>query len=352
MATAQIPPRNEQQLDLYPRPVEPYIPEFEQVESRWTWKHFLALAGVSVAVHILFVLLLAAIVIVLPKNSPIVLTASQILNSEKNIYVDLAPDKAKAPVERPKTDIISDKDRRASTRTPSIDRKTLDRLRDNRAPGPPAASSAPAQAPAPAMQPQPQPQQPAGQQTQGQVNQPTPPATSQTAQVHTPNFGRGRTLPNFGSPSTAGDAVQQAARAAAEGHGAGGGDYGSGPARANTPNRDSLEIVSDTLGVDFAPYLARMRVQVYENWFAVMPEIANAPWRTKGVVVIEFTIMKDGSLTGLRLLQSSGNVALDRAAYAAISASNPMSQLPADFKADYLTMRAHFYYNPDRASIR
>lgn len=355
MATAQIPPRNEQQLELYPRPVEPYIPEFEQVESRWTWKHFAALAGLSLAVHLLFVLFLVAIIIALPKNSPIVLTASQILNSEKNVYVDLAPDKAKPPVEKPKTDIISDKDRIASSRNPSIDRRTLDRLRDNRAPGPPAASQppAPAQAPAPAAQPQQaQPQQPQGQQQQEQVGQPAPPATSQTAQVHTPNFGRGRTLPNFGSPATAGDAVRQAARAAAESHGNGSGDYGSGVGRANTPNRDALEIVSDTLGVDFAPYLSRMHVQVYDNWFRVMPESVFPPLRKKGMVTLEFTIMKDGSVTGLKILQSSGDVALDRAAYAAITASNPMPQLPTNFKADYLTMRARFFYNPDKAEMR
>ena len=352
MATAQIPPRDEQQLELYPRPVEPYIPEFEQVESRWTWKHLLALAGLSLAVHVLFLLFLVAIIIALPKNSPIVLTASQILDSERNVYMDLAPDKQK-PLEKPKTNIISDKDRVAASRNPSIDRKTLDRLRDNRAPGPPAPSAAaPAQAPAPAIQPQVQQQPAPGQQQQAQVGQPAPPATSQTAQAHVPNFGRGRALPNFGAPSTAGDAIQQAARAAAEGHGAGGGDYGSGIARANTPNREAIEIVSDTLGVDFAPYMSRLKVQVYNNWFAIMPEIANAPWRTKGVVIVEFTIMKDGSVTGLKLLQSSGNVALDRAAYGAISASNPMPQLPPDFKADYLTMRAHFYYNPDRADIR
>ncbi len=353
MATAQIPPRNEQQLELYPRPVEPYIPEFEQVESRWTWKHFLALAGLSVAVHILFLLFLAAIIIALPKNSPIVLTASQILNSEKNVYVDLAPDKAKAPAEKPKTDIISDKDRRASTRTPTIDRKTLDRLADNRRPGPPAPSqAAPAQAPAPAMPPQPQQSQSQGQQPQAQMGAPMPPVTNQTAQARVPNFGRGRVAPNFGGPTTAGDAIRQAARAAAETHGTGGGDYGAGAGRANTPNRDSLEIVSDTLGVDFAPYLSRLHVQVYNNWFRVMPESVFPPLRKKGAVLLEFTIMKDGSVTGLKILQSSGDVALDRAAYAAITASNPMPQLPTDFKADFLTMRARFLYNPDKAEMQ
>jgi TonB family protein len=349
MATAQIPPR--EQLELYPRPVDPYIPEFEQVESRWTWKHFLALAGLSIAVHLLFVLCLIAIIIALPKNSPIVLSATQLLNQGKNVYMDLAPDKQK-PVEKPKTDIISDKDRRAASRNPTIDRKTLDRLADNRRPGPPAAPSAPAQAATPQMNVAPQQQQPPGQQTQAQMGAPMPPVTNQTAQARVPNFGRGHAAPNFGGPTSAGDAVQQAARAAAENRGLGGGDYGSGPAQAQTPNRDAIEIVSDTLGVDFAPYLSRLHVQVYNNWFAVMPETAKAPWRTKGTVVIEFTIMKDGTVTGLRILQGSGNVALDRAAYAAISASNPMPQLPTGFKADFLTMRAHFFYNPDRAEMR
>ena len=351
MATAQIPPRNEQQLELYPRPVEPYIPEFEQVESRWTWKHFAALAGLSLAVHVLFVLFLIGIILVLPKNSPIVLTASQILDNEKNIYINMAPDTAKAPAERPKSDVISDKDRISQSRNPTIDRKTLDRLADNRRPGPPAPSAAaPAQAPAPAIPPQ--QSQPQGQQQVAQTGAPTPPETSQTAQARVPNFGRGRALPNFGAPATAADAVRQATQAAAENRGSGGGEYGSGITAAKTPNRGAFEFVSDTLGVNFAPYMARMQVQVYRNWYDAMPESAVTPPYKKGTTVLEFSILKDGSVTGLKMLQSSGDVALDRGAWAAISRSNPMPALPPDFKADFFTMRAIFQYNVDKASLR
>src|SRR5438094_159291 len=130
MATAPLQ-RREQQLDLYPRPAEPFVPHFEQVEGRWTWKHFVALTGFSVLIHALFALFIVAVIIALPKNSPIVLTAQQILGKDNAVqYMQMAADQQK-PVERPKTNVISDKDRIKSTRTPTIDRKTLNDLADN-----------------------------------------------------------------------------------------------------------------------------------------------------------------------------------------------------------------------------
>lgn len=348
MATAPMP-RREQQLDLYPRPVEPFVPHFEQVESRWTWKHFAALTGFSLLVHVLFALFIVAVIIALPKNSPIVLTAQQLLGQDKSVqYMQMAPDQTK-PVERPKTNVISDKDRIKSTRTPAIDRKTLDALADNLRKGAPSPPPSPAAAPVAQQQapqtPQPQSQPP------GQPQQPT---GQQLAQLHAPpvfNTGRSST---FGGPATAGSAIQQAAQAASQQRNSGGlsGEYGSGPSIANTTHKDALEILSDTLGVDFAPYLRRMRLQISTNWENVMPESVFPPLRKQGVVVIEFSVLKDGTVTGIKLVSSSGDVALDRAAYAAISASNPMAQLPTDFRGDYFTVRAHFFYNPGKNDMR
>ena len=146
MATAPMPKR-EQQLDLYPRPVtptgatEPFVPHFESVDRPWTWKHAAALTGFSLLVHLIFILCIIALIVALPKNSPIVLSAHQLLDKDNSVqYMQLAPDRQK-PVEKPKTNVISDKDRVMTTHAPSIDRKTLDRLADNLrqgAPSPPA----------------------------------------------------------------------------------------------------------------------------------------------------------------------------------------------------------------------
>ena len=40
--------------------------------------------------------------------------------------------------------------------------------------------------------------------------------------------------------------------------------------------------------------------------------------------------------------------ALDRAAWGGITACNPFDPLPQQFKGDYLALRMHFYYNPEK----
>jgi len=346
--------KREQQLDLYPRPAEPFVPHFEQVEGRWTWKHFVALTGFSILVHIAFLLFIVAVIVALPRNSPIVLSAQQLLMKDNAVqYMQLAPDKQK-PLEHPKTDVISDKDRLKSSRAPSIDRKTLERLTDNLRRG--AASPPGPSAPNPAMAQIPQQQQQAQQPApQAQSNAPTQPNNQQIAELHSPALpGRGRALPNFGGPASAGSVIQEAARAASERRGGGGesGDYGSGPAFAKTAQRGDFEILTDTMGVDFAPYLQRMRLQIMNNWMNLIPEAARAPLRKKGLVVIEFSVTKDGTVTGVRLVGPSGDISLDRAAFGAITASNPMPQLPTDFRGDYFTVRGRFFYNPDRNEMQ
>jgi TonB family protein len=72
----------------------------------------------------------------------------------------------------------------------------------------------------------------------------------------------------------------------------------------------------------------------------------------KGVVVLEFAILKDGRVAGLRVVRSSGDIALDRAAYGSITYSDPLPRLPANFTGDYLKLRASFYYNPDKNELQ
>jgi len=154
---------------------------------------------------------------------------------------------------------------------------------------------------------------------------------------------------------SAGSAIEQAARAAAAtrgGFGGGtGGNYGTG-IRGQSQVQSGMEVLSDTMGVDFGPYLARVLHDVRENWYNLIPEVARAPLMKKGKVSIEFAIMKDGSVQGMRLMSPSGDVSLDRAAWGGITASNPFPPLPGEFGGQYLALRFHFYYNPDRSDLR
>jgi TonB family protein len=111
------------------------------------------------------------------------------------------------------------------------------------------------------------------------------------------------------------------------------------------PQHLDVEILSDTVGVDFEPYLQRAGYLIRRDWYNLIPEAAKPPIMKKGLVVIEFAILKDGRLAGLRLVKSSGEVALDRASSGGIKDSEPFPPLPAAFKGEYLKLRVKFYYN-------
>ena len=72
---------------------------------------------------------------------------------------------------------------------------------------------------------------------------------------------------------------------------------------------------SDTMGVDFGPYLQRVLHDVRENWYNAIPESAQMK---HGNLIIEFAITKDGKVAGMKLVTTSGDVPLDRAAWAGI----------------------------------
>ena len=107
-----------------------------------------------------------------------------------------------------------------------------------------------------------------------------------------------------------------------------------------------LEVLSDISGVDFQEYLRTVVRTVRRNWYAVIPADARPPLSKKGCATIEFAIEKDGRLTGMKLVQSSGDATLERAAWAGITASSPFRPLPEQFTGQSLGLRFHFHYNP------
>jgi TonB family protein len=116
-----------------------------------------------------------------------------------------------------------------------------------------------------------------------------------------------------------------------------------------TDRSGNVVILTHTLGVDFGPYLQRLVHDVKQHWYAIIPRAAMPPQLKRGKVVIEFTILKNGQIAGVHYVSSSGDVALDRAAYEGISTSNPFSPLPQEFTGPYLGLRMAFVYNPDKS---
>jgi len=149
--------------------------------------------------------------------------------------------------------------------------------------------------------------------------------------------------------------VQEAIRQNARQNPGGGltvGDPGAGPGGIgegiNLPpspgvQGSALELKSDPLGVDFRPYLTQILATIRRNWFAVMPESVKLGRR--GKVGLLFSISRTGGVTKVTWAFQSGSDPLDRAAVAAISASNPFPPLPAEYKGDRVVLQLNFAYN-------
>jgi hypothetical protein len=107
------------------------------------------------------------------------------------------------------------------------------------------------------------------------------------------------------------------------------------------------EVLSDTQGVDFKFYLSQWHHITGATWQPLIPKEVNPPTSKSGMVVIRFKILPNGRLVspdGMTLERRSGDTALDRAAWGAISGSD-YPQLPKDFKGPFLEIRAYFLYN-------
>ena len=278
-------------------------------------------------------------------SSALTATAEQLVR-EADIAEDLArtkeptflalPQDLQRPPEKVHADKLSDKNRIAQTTHPQIDQKTLDALRE-------AARLRGNQTPPGALSARPQtPPEPPGGAPQ--------PSDSQSAMT---NFPQQRVQPDeqpaenpFRMPGSAGAAIAQAAHNARSGFSGGGGaGYGMGSTDRNA-TVGGFDVLSDTQGVDFGPYLSRVLQSIKSNWYNLIPEEARAPLLKHGKVAIRFLITPSGKVAGMYVEAPSGDVPLDRAAYGGISASDPFSPLPHEFQGPYLALRITFFYNP------
>jgi TonB family protein len=107
-----------------------------------------------------------------------------------------------------------------------------------------------------------------------------------------------------------------------------------------------VELKSDAQGVDFRAYLTQILAIVRGNWFAVMPESVHLGLR--GKAALQIAISRDGTVAHLVYAERSGSHALDEAAVAGVSASNPLPPLPPEFKGDRIVVQFNFVYNMPR----
>ena len=276
-------------------------------------------------------------------HRPRVVNPAEILaqRDKEQQFIDLPPDALKHLKPKP-TNIISDKDRVAESQHPTLDKQTLAQLEAMKPKGPPAPAPSPQQ---PAQQQQAQAAPPAPQQGQPQqakqVPPPEPAAPQPQAALESP---KAPTQPSFKTGGSIGDQIRRDAQAAARGS-AGAGDFGAGAPMRHAGNLGGMEILSDTMGVDFGPYMERLKYLIEHTWWPLIPEEAMPPLSKKGVTLVRFKIGPDGTLMEMHLDGGSGTTSLDRAAWGAVKGAQPLPALPKTFKGPYLEIRGGFFYN-------
>jgi protein TonB len=96
----------------------------------------------------------------------------------------------------------------------------------------------------------------------------------------------------------------------------------------------------DPEGADFTVWINHFKNEVYRNW--IVPQAAALGFR--GHVDLEFTVERDGTISAIRMLKSSGTMSLDRSAENALRGSRLLA-LPRDYAPIRLTIQVTFFYN-------
>jgi outer membrane biosynthesis protein TonB len=294
------------------------ISELED-ERRWARLREGMLWAVLAHVAVLLALFLLPRYIVMPK----VVDKTAKLDKDEFTYMD-------TPRFRPKVEV------KPLTKPPVIDKQTMDEMRKQSA------------VPAP-VTPPPQETKPPEQQAPVQPQPAQPPPPNPQAQVDAPRPATVPARPNFAlNSSNPADQLREAMRNAARSHGAGEVGNQPSPGLAMHPGAGSggVQVLSDTQGVDFSNWLQRWHWETEHTWDPLIPDEVNPPIYKSGMVAIEFKVLPNGRLMpdSVHLVGRSGDTALDRAAWGALTGSN-YPPLPHEFHGPYLELRAYFLYN-------
>jgi TonB family protein len=90
--------------------------------------------------------------------------------------------------------------------------------------------------------------------------------------------------------------------------------------------------------------LPSLQKKTYNAWLPLIPEEARTPQAKSGSVQIDFTIAPDGHAKLLQLQKPSGDIALDRAAWGAITGAQ-YAAFPQGFDLPGIHMAITFNYN-------
>ena len=96
----------------------------------------------------------------------------------------------------------------------------------------------------------------------------------------------------------------------------------------------------DTRGVEFGPWVRRFLAQVRRNWL-IPPAITSL----RGNVSVSFNVHKNGAITDVAVVRTTGVDAFSTSSFNAIAASNPTVPLPPEYPEEKAPITITFYYN-------
>src|SRR5579872_2418229 len=106
----------------------------------------------------------------------------------------------------------------------------------------------------------------------------------------------------------------------------------------------SISLLSEAYGFNFAPYLKRVMDTVRKN---LASSVDRGLVTDQQSLSAEFAVLRDGTMAGLRITSSSGDVALDEATRDGMAACSPLPSLPRTFKGQSLRLHFGLTYIPE-----
>jgi hypothetical protein len=293
----------------------------DELEDERRWSRLREGIWLALLLHIILISAITWIPRYVFHVAPVIDPFDAIKQRKDLTYLDLPPDALQQF--KPKVQV-----KPTPPKPPQIDKKTLEAMNKETAP------PLPAPAPEPKVQlAQPAPVQPTPQ-IAPQLEAPAPRAVPAR-----PSFAMGSQNPA--------NQLRDAMRASSRDSGSSTGQLASGGLpRHPGAGSGGVQILSDRQGVDFNNWLIRWHRETENTWDPLIPDEVNPPIGKSGVVVIRFKVLPNGRLMdGSVILEGrSGDTALDRAAWGALTGSN-YPPLPSEFHGPYLELRAMFMYN-------
>jgi TonB family protein len=111
----------------------------------------------------------------------------------------------------------------------------------------------------------------------------------------------------------------------------------------------AAEVLTDTRGVDFGPYIRQVLQLNSKAWHKLLPQDTGVAPTSQGWTLIRLTIAPDGTISAMHLEDSSHQTALDRAAWSSITSVGKLPPLPKDFNGPNLELRLRFNVSGDAA---